>query len=230
MTDNQLNTFSKNQFEIYTINTNYNKIFSYILDDMTNNGDSHYYLLSLQYYKNNIDFTKFKFDQSTKFKFEGAFEMLEEYKNEYIENNGNLDYDEITNEMFQYDGPMQETYFILALNIETFLNPNLNLLSKINLLVNLMINNDNESLEIYHHDYPLSDYVYNKYEKYEFYNSFYKKMNILYKFINKYATNYSIYKLKHKKVYKIIMIELKYHPNNVAKFLEDNDIEDLDKM
>lgn len=227
MTDIQLNIFSKNQFEIYIINNNYNEIFSYILDDIDNNGDSHSYLISLQYYKNDIDFTKFKFDQSTISKFEDAFEMLEEYKNNYIEEYNDLNYDEITNEMFQYDGPTQATYCILALNIETFLNPNLDLLSKINILVNLMINNDNDNLEIYCDDNPLSDYIDDEYEDYY---TFKNKIKILYKFINKYATNYAIYKLKHKKIYKVIMVELKYHPRNVAAFLEENDIEELDNM
>jgi hypothetical protein len=36
--------------------------------------------------------------------------------------------------------------------------------------------------------------------------------------------------INHKKLNKIVMIELKYHPRNVAKFLEDNDIEYLDNM
>jgi hypothetical protein len=30
--------------------------------------------------------------------------------------------------------------------------------------------------------------------------------------------------------YNKIMIELKYHPRNVAKFLEENDIDELDNM
>lgn len=34
----------------------------------------------------------------------------------------------------------------------------------------------------------------------------------------------------YKKIYEYVMIELKYHPRNVAKFLEENTIEDLDNM
>ena len=34
----------------------------------------------------------------------------------------------------------------------------------------------------------------------------------------------------HKKIYEYVMVELKYHPRNVAAFLEENDIEDLDNM
>jgi len=34
----------------------------------------------------------------------------------------------------------------------------------------------------------------------------------------------------HKKVYEYVMVELKYHPRNVAAFLKENDIEDLDNM
>lgn len=230
-------------YNIETIKTYYNELYDYILDDLTNNGDSFTIVNKMRLYKDYIDYSKIVFSPELTFYFNkiilGLIDSWDTYNNNYR----NEEY--LNNYTFYsyLEGPYSMFLSTFIDNMSLLKDKTISYENKAYIMFNKFIEDPfNNINNINNSDVIIMDYLYHyninekkplKFtENFEYYKRYYSQythypeIRIITRFIEKYISygTYIIkkrkYKNEHKTKYNEVMISLKYHPNFILNYID----------